>query len=220
MIPGPLPTEKPLGKMTPYAFFVQMCRDEHKRTYPDEKVDFELFSMKCAERWKTMTDREKYSFQKMAEEDRKRYEANMSNYSTPPGGGGKMPKQRKKKDPNAPKRSMSAFFWFSQDERKKVRAENPKYGVGEVAKELGRRWADIDPTLKKKYEGLAEEDRKRYSQAKIDYKASLKGGTASSAAAAKSSNPSSAGGPPNGEGAELPPDDEADEELEEEPEDE
>ena len=31
---------------------------------------------------------------------------------------------------------------------------------------------------------------------------------------------SSAGGPPNGEGAELPPDDEADEELEEEPEDE
>ena len=102
-----------------------------------------------------------------------------------------------------------------------MRAENPKYGVGEVAKELGRRWADIDPTLKKKYEGLAEEDRKRYSQAKIDYKASLKGGTATaSAAAAKSSNPSSAGGPPNGEGAELPPDDEADEELEEEPEDE
>ena len=70
----------------------------------------------------------------------------------------------------------SAFFWFSQDERKKVRAANPKFGVGEVAKELGRRWADIDPESKKKYEGLAEEDRKRYSQAKIDYKASLKTG--------------------------------------------
>ena len=48
--------------------------------------------------------------------------------------------------------------------------------MGEVAKELGRRWADIDPVLKKKYEGLAEEDRKRYSQAKADYKESLKGG--------------------------------------------
>ena len=50
--------------------------------------------------------------------------------------------------------------------------------MGEVAKELGRRWADIDPVLKKKYEGLAEEDRKRYSQAKTDYKNSLKGGSA------------------------------------------
>ena len=74
--------------------------------------------------------------------------------------------------------SRSAFFWFSQDERKKVREANPKFGVGEVAKELGRRWADIDPVLKKKYEGLAEEDRKRYSQAKTDYKNSLKGGSA------------------------------------------
>jgi len=181
MIPGPnAENQQPLGKMTAYAFFVQLCRDEHKKTYPGETVVFEVFSRKCAERWKTMTEREKYSFQEMAEEDRKRYEmecTNMQNMQQQ-AGGGKMPKQRKKKDPNAPKRSMSAFFWFSQDERKKVREANPKFGVGEVAKELGRRWADIDPVLKKKYEGLAEEDRKRYSQAKTDYKNSLKGGSA------------------------------------------
>ena len=31
---------KPKGKMTAYAFFVQICRDEHKRKHPDEQVAF------------------------------------------------------------------------------------------------------------------------------------------------------------------------------------
>ena len=29
---------RPRGKLTPYAFFVQICREEHKRKYPEEKV--------------------------------------------------------------------------------------------------------------------------------------------------------------------------------------
>ena len=31
---------KPKGKMTAYAFFVQICRDEHKRKHPDEQVRY------------------------------------------------------------------------------------------------------------------------------------------------------------------------------------
>ena len=31
---------RPKGKMTAYAFFVQICRDEHKRKHPDEQVSF------------------------------------------------------------------------------------------------------------------------------------------------------------------------------------
>ena len=29
---------KPRGKLTSYAFFVQICREEHKRKFPEEKV--------------------------------------------------------------------------------------------------------------------------------------------------------------------------------------
>ena len=47
----------------------------------------------------------------------------------------------------------SAFFWFAQDERPKVRAANPNYAVGDIAKELGRRWADSQPNIKSIYEG-------------------------------------------------------------------
>ncbi len=47
------------------------------------------------------------------------------------------------KDPNAPKKPLSAYFLFSQEERLKVKAEYPDYSITEVAKELGRRWATI-----------------------------------------------------------------------------
>lgn len=39
---------------------------------------------------------------------------------------------------------------------------NPEYGVGDIAKELGRKWSDADPSLKQKYEALAEKDKRRY----------------------------------------------------------
>lgn len=43
---------KPRGRMTAYAYFVQTCREEHKKKHPDESVIFAEFSRKCAERWK------------------------------------------------------------------------------------------------------------------------------------------------------------------------
>lgn len=43
---------KPRGKMSSYAFFVQTCREEHKKKHPDSSVNFAEFSKKCSERWK------------------------------------------------------------------------------------------------------------------------------------------------------------------------
>ena len=47
---------------------------------------------------------------------------------------------------------LSAYFMFSQEERLKVKAEFPDYSITEVAKELGRRWATIDPAVKQSYD--------------------------------------------------------------------
>lgn len=91
-------------------------------------------------------------------------------------------KKRKLKDPNAPKRSMSAFFWYCQDERPKVRGANPDFSVGEVAKELARRWGEISPSLKMKYDALAQKDRQRYDKAKKDYLQSMKNNSSSNSA--------------------------------------
>ncbi len=53
--------------MTSYAFFVQTCRQEFRRKHPDEHVDFSEFSKKCAERWKTMSEKEKKRFNQVGE---------------------------------------------------------------------------------------------------------------------------------------------------------
>lgn len=41
---------------------------------------------------------------------------------------------------------------------------NPEYGVGDIAKELGRRWSDADPETKGRYEAMAEKDKARYEK--------------------------------------------------------
>ncbi len=53
---------RPKGKMTAYAFFVQTCRQEFRRKFPDEHVDLTELSRKCADRWKTMSEKEKRRF--------------------------------------------------------------------------------------------------------------------------------------------------------------
>jgi hypothetical protein len=44
----------------------------------------------------------------------------------------KSPKKGAKKDPNAPKRALSAFMLFSQDKRQKVKEENPDASFGKL----------------------------------------------------------------------------------------
>lgn len=45
-----------------------------------------------------------------------------------------------------------------------MKSLNPEYGVGDIAKELGRRWSDADPETKAKYEAMAEKDKARYEK--------------------------------------------------------
>ena len=48
----PKEMNKPKGRMSAYTFFVQKCRDEHRKAYPNENANFSEFSKKCAEKWK------------------------------------------------------------------------------------------------------------------------------------------------------------------------
>lgn len=170
--------DKPRGRMTAYAFFVQTCRSEHKKLHPDESVQFAEFSRQCSERWKTMSEKEKKKFHDLADEDKTRYSLEMKDFVPTgggTGGGGRRGRRgrgtKPPKDPNKPKRALSAFFYYANDERAKVRAANPDFSVGEVAKELGRQWTELTETEKHKYEKLAEADRARYGREMSVYKA-------------------------------------------------
>ena len=58
------------------------------------------------------------------------------------------------KDPAAPKRPLSSFFLYAEDERPRVLAQLGNISIGEVGKELGRRWAVLDKKSKMKYEKI------------------------------------------------------------------
>merc|ERR1712226_1750504 len=66
-------------------------------------------------------------------------------------------KGKKGKDPNAPKRPMGAYFLFMNDYRDATKAENPDLKIGEIAKLLGEKWANIEKEEKETYEELAKE---------------------------------------------------------------
>uniref|UniRef100_A0A0A9WCV9 High mobility group protein DSP1 n=1 Tax=Lygus hesperus TaxID=30085 RepID=A0A0A9WCV9_LYGHE len=150
---------KPQGRKTAYASFVQFFRKEQK----NKQVGFLEFSKRCAERWRTMSDREKKRFHDMAARDKRRYETEIKNY-TP------CSQKIRMKDSNAPKRPIPAFFQFSKVERRRVKEMNPEYTAVEISKELGRLWAEADASVKRKYQELADQDKARYEREMSRYK--------------------------------------------------
>jgi hypothetical protein len=46
----------------------------------------------------------------------------------------------------------------------RVKNENPNFSICEVAKELGRRWAEMAPEVKQRYQQMAEDGRQKYDQ--------------------------------------------------------
>jgi hypothetical protein len=156
------------GKTSAYGFFVKMCYEEHKKKYPNENVQVTEISKKCSEKWKTMTDDEKRRFFELAQKDAERYAQEMAAY----GGEDAMRKRKRaKKDPNAPKRALSAFFFFSQEKRQEVQQGHSDWKVGQVAQELGRMWKLLTDEQKKVYENMSTNDKARYEIDMRDYKA-------------------------------------------------
>jgi len=157
---------KPRGRMSSYAYFVQTCREEHKKKHPEASVNFSEFSKKCSERWKTMSAKEKGKFEDQAKMDKVRYEREMKNYIPPKG-----EKKKRFKDPNAPKRPPSAFFVFSADFRPKVKGETPGLSIGDVAKRLGEMWNNLSSEDKQPYEKKAAKLKEKYEKDIAAYRA-------------------------------------------------
>ena len=58
-------------------------------------------------------------------------------------------------DPNAPKRGLSAYMFFANDQRDTVREENPGISFGQVGKVLGDRWKALSEKQRAPYEAKA-----------------------------------------------------------------
>ena len=171
-IKDPNAPKKPLSA---YFLFSQEERLKVKDEYPDYSIT--EVAKELGRRWATLDPGLKHSYEHRYQDSRKDYETELNAYKP----------QKKKKDPNAPKQPLSAYFLFSQDERLKVKGQNPSFSICEVAKELGRRWADMAPEIKQRYQQLAEEARQKYDQEMATYRqAGFAGATATTSVVAVS----------------------------------
>jgi hypothetical protein len=81
-----------------------------------------------------------------------------------------MPKtSKKKRDPNKPKRPLSAFFLFMIAERKKVQAKHPEMKAKEIAIAMGAKWRKSTPKKKSKFEKEAKKLKEKYEVEKKAY---------------------------------------------------
>ncbi|CAF3084539.1 unnamed protein product [Rotaria socialis] len=87
------------------------------------------------------------------------------------------------KDPNAPKRPLSAFFLFSQDERPDIKKKTPSMSVGDISKEIGARWKKVSDDVKKRYEQKAAVEKQKYEVRLSEYKKSSGSGSPAKASA-------------------------------------
>lgn len=71
-------------------------------------------------------------------------------------------KAKKVKDPNAPKKGMSAFMLFSNDQRNKIKTDNPELSFGEIGRKVGEAWKALNDKQKQVYVKKSEDDKKRY----------------------------------------------------------
>jgi len=77
---------------------------------------------------------------------------------------------KRRRDPNAPKQPLTAFFIYSMAERPKVKEDHPTMSVTDVAKELGRRWSELDSESKQSFHARADELRQKFDLEMAAYK--------------------------------------------------
>lgn len=148
--------EKPRRFMTPYIAFVKSAWGEYRATNPEvrfNKDSFKKLAIELAAKWKEMPEEEKAPFEEQSAEEKATYQEKMVAYKA----------QQLELKKSTPKRPLSSYMLFACEQREKVRQEmGPEAKVVEVAKELGRRWVALEPTLKESYKAKASQARQEY----------------------------------------------------------
>jgi len=157
------PMKDPNAPKKPLSAYFLFSQEERLKV-KEENPEFSIIDVakEIGRRWATVDPVLKATYEKKYQEAKELYDIEMGPYKT----------QKKKKDPNAPKQPMSAYLIFSAEQRSKVKDENPSLTFIEIAKELGRRWGDLTPTDKQKYQVRADQERVKYEEDMNSYRQS------------------------------------------------
>jgi len=152
-----------------YNYFMSETRTKLKEENPD--ATFGDLTRMVASAYKALDADDKERYESMARADKKRYVGEMDGYSPKKGSKedvmaknkkGAKGKEKKEKDPNAPKGATTSFFYFMKDARVTAKKENPDMKASEMSKLLGEKFKNLSEEEKSKYERKAKKDKERY----------------------------------------------------------
>merc|ERR1712179_225585 len=154
------PIKDPNAPKKPLSAYFLFSQEERLKV-KEENPEFSIIDVakETGRRWATVDPLLKATYEKKYQEAKELYDIEMGPYKT-----------QKKKDPKAPKQPMSAYFIFSAEQRSKVKDENPSLSFTEIARELGRRWGDLIPSEKQKYQARADQERVKYENDMNSYR--------------------------------------------------
>ena len=82
---------------------------------------------------------------------------------------GKKKDKKAKKDKDAPKKAISAFFFYNKERRPILKKEQPSLDNKQIIKTMSEEWNKLSDEKKKPYIAKAEADKKRYAKEKEEY---------------------------------------------------
>jgi len=83
-------------------------------------------------------------------------------------------KNKKTRDPNAPKKPLTSYFVFASAKKEGIKAANPDFSIIDISKELGGMWKAMTPEEKAPYLAEAEKLKKKYAEEMAEYNKNVK----------------------------------------------
>ena len=136
------------------------------RRTKNPEASFAELSKISGEEWRGLSVKEKEPFEKLAEEDKARFEKKMATYVNPYASDDEppSPKKRRKKDPNAPKAPLSVYLRFCNKMRPEVKEQNPDVPSKDLFVILASKYKEISTEEKETLDKAYAEERLQYQK--------------------------------------------------------
>jgi len=137
--------DAPKRPTTAFFFFVKHCRNTKCIQAPTVSE----FSKACADKWKSLADKERKQFEDSAKKDRARYDEEMALF-------------KPQKDPGKPKKPQTAFLLYVASVRQKLK--NDGLANKDILVRAGELWRGLDDTEKEPFDDQAKIAKKKYNE--------------------------------------------------------
>ena len=157
---------KPKRGNSAYIFFCKEMRKEVNESMTDSTP--RTVTAELGKRWNTAKLDSVEKWEKMAADDKARYENEMVNYTQPSEEEWSVlienKEKKSKKKRGGPKGACSAYIFFCKEMRSQIKLEQPDIKSKEIMSELGKRWNTAKLDSVEKWEKMAADDKARYKE--------------------------------------------------------